>query len=174
MPVFNVGDRVSVRQVGVGSVVAVRRIDAFGGGREFYEITPDRQTSTLFIPTDLDPAERGLRKVMSATQAREVLEVLSAPTTLLSDPEWRRTLKERQKASETADQAALVRDMQARVTYRRLTAQEKVYLEKAVEVLVDEMAEALGVAREEVKQSVERTLARTVEREKEKAAAAAR
>lgn len=158
MAVFKVGDRVAVRQVGVGSVVGINKNDAFGAGREFYEIRPDKQTSTIYIPTDINPSDRGLRKVMSARQARQVYEVLSTPSTPVTDVEWRRGLKERQKASEVEDQAALVRDMQARVQMRRLSTQEKGYLEKALEVLVDEMTEALGQAHDEVKQAVDRAL----------------
>ncbi|NDD27009.1 MAG: hypothetical protein EB084_01925 [Proteobacteria bacterium] len=158
MAVFKIGDRVAVRQVGVGSVMGVNKNEAFGAGREFYEIRPDKQTSTIYIPTDINPADRGLRKVMSAKQARQVYEVLATRTAPVSDVEWRRALKERQKASEINDQAALVRDMQARVQIRRLSTQEKAYLEKAVDVLVEEMAEALGQSHEEVKQAVDRAL----------------
>lgn len=158
MAVFNIGDRVAVRQVGVGTVAGINKNDAFGAGREFYEIRPDKQTSTIYIPTDINPSDRGLRKVMSARQARGVYEVLATRSQPVTDVEWRRGLKDRQKASEVEDQAALVRDMQARVLMRRLSTQEKAYLEKALEVLVDEMTEALGQAHEEVKQAVDRAL----------------
>lgn len=166
MAKFSIGDRVAVRQVGVGTVVGINKNDAFGAGREFYEIRPDKQTSTIYIPTDIDPADRGLRKVMSAKQARSVLEVLATKTPLVSDVEWRRNLKERQKASEVEDQAALVRDMQARVQHRRLSTQEKAYLEKAIEVLIDEMTESLGQAHDEVKLQVDRAIHQGTELEK--------
>lgn len=166
MAVFKIGDRVAVRQVGVGTVVGISKNDAFGAGREFYEIRPDKQTSTIYIPTDIDPADRGLRKVMSARYARQALEVLGTKTPLVSDVEWRRALKERQKASEIDEQAALVRDMQARMMHRRLSTQEKSYLEKAIEVMVDELTEALGQAHDEVKQQVERALHQGTELEK--------
>lgn len=166
MAMFNIGDRVAVRQVGVGSVVGINKNDAFGAGREFYEIRPDKQTSTIYIPTDTDPSERGLRRIMSPRQARAVLDVLSTKTPLQSDVEWRRALKERQKTSSVDDQAALVRDMQTRVMHRRLSTQEKAYLEKAMEVLVEEMAESLGQSSEEVKHAVERALSAGCELEK--------
>jgi RNA polymerase-interacting CarD/CdnL/TRCF family regulator len=95
---------------------------------------------------------------MSPRQARTVLDVLSTKAPLQSDVEWRRALKERQKTSSTDDQAALVRDMQTRVMHRRLSTQEKAYLEKAMEVLIDEMAEALGQSADEVKHAVDRAL----------------
>lgn len=158
MAAFEIGDRVVVRQVGVGTVAGISKMEGFGEGREFYEIRPDKQTSTIYIPVHINPSDRGLRKVMAARQARQVYEVLSTRSQPVSDIEWRRGLKERQKASEVEDQAALVRDMQARVQIRRLSTQEKAYLEKALEVLVDEMTEALGQAHEEVKQAVERAL----------------
>lgn len=166
MAMFKVGDRVAVRQVGVGTVVAIGKNDTFGAGREFYQIRPDKQTSTIYIPTDLNPGERGLRRVMSAKTARQAIEVLGTRTPMLSDIEWRRNLKERQKTADVDDQASLVRDMQARVIHRRLSTQEKAYLEKAVEVLVDEMCEALGQSHEEVKLQVDRALHQACDLEK--------
>lgn len=166
MATFKVGDRVSVRQVGVGTVVGIGKNETFGSGREFYEIRPDKQTSTIYIPTDTDPAERGLRRIMSARQARQVLNVLATRGTMLTDQEWRRNLKDRQKTADADDQAALVRDMQARVAHRRLSTQEKAYLEKAMEVLIEEMVEAMGQPPDEVKQQVDRALQVSMEPEK--------
>jgi RNA polymerase-interacting CarD/CdnL/TRCF family regulator len=156
---FKIGDRVALPQVGVGSVVGLGPNAAFGKpDRLFYEIRPDRQTSTFYIPTDVDPKERGLRKLMSAKQARQMYDILSTPTPLVSDAEWRRALRDRVKLGDVEEQAALVRDLHTRMAHKRLSSQEKVYLEKAVDALVEEMAESLRHSPEEVRHQVQKSL----------------
>jgi len=158
MTKFKIGDRVALPQVGVGCVVNISTNTAFGPEREFYEIRPDRQSSTIYIPTDLDPGERGLRRVMTAKQARQVIEVLATGTPPLTDQEWRKTLKERLKSADVDEQAALIRDLATRGQHRRLSAQEKSYLEKAQEALMSELVEALHQTPEEVKAAMEKAL----------------
>lgn len=165
---FKIGDRVALPQVGVGVVVAIGPV-SFAPSREFYEIRPDRQSSTIYIPTDLDPGERGLRRVMNARQARLALDVLAVRQPLTPDPEWRRTLRDRVKAGGIEEQAALVRDLAVRMRFKRLTSQEKSYLEKATDALVEELTEALHQETEEVRSSVDKALATAMEQEPEKA-----
>ncbi|MBM3460729.1 MAG: hypothetical protein FJX76_01375 [Armatimonadetes bacterium] len=163
---FKVGDRVALPQVGTGSVVAIGVNDAFGAGREFYQIRPDRQSSTIYIPTDLDPGERGLRRVMNAKQARQVLETMARAEVLMADPEWRRTLRDRVRAGAMEDQAILVRDLHVRMQHKRLSTPEKVYLEKGMDALLEELTEALHQPAEEVRAQVDKALAAASEREK--------
>jgi RNA polymerase-interacting CarD/CdnL/TRCF family regulator len=158
MSTLKIGDRIALPQVGTGTVVGLGAVAAFGSDREFYQIRPDRQTSTIYIPTDLDPGERGLRRVMNAKQARRALEVLATSSPLLPDPEWRRTLRDRVRSGEIDDQAALVRDLNARMLHKRLSAQEKAYLEKATDALVEELTEALHQTPEEVRAAVDKAV----------------
>lgn len=155
---FKIGDRVALPQVGVGRIVGIGST-AFGStDQEFYQIQLDRDTSITYIPTGIDPAERGLRRVMTPKQAREAIEVLGTPSVLISDAEWRKSIRERVKSGEVGEQAALIRDLQARLSHRRLTSQEKAFLEKAQNSLIAEMVEALHQSAEEVRDAVVKAL----------------
>lgn len=155
---FKIGDRVALPQVGVGCIVGIGRT-AFGSSdQDFYQIQLDRDTSITYIPTDIDPAERGLRRVMTPKQARQAVDILATPSCLISDAEWRKTIRERVKCGGVDEQAALIRDLQARLTHRRLTSQEKAFLEKAQNAIIAEMVEALRQPAEEIRDSVIKAL----------------
>jgi len=155
---FKIGDRVALPQVGAGRIVGIGPT-AFGSGdQDFYQIQLDRDTSITYIPTGIDPAERGLRRLMTTKQARQVIDILATPAALVSDAEWRKTIRERVKLGEVEEQAGLIRDLQARLAHRRLTSQEKAFLEKAQNSLVAEMVEALRQPVEEVRDAVVKAL----------------
>lgn len=160
---FKIGDKVLHPLYGAGTVVAIEEQRDNGMVREYYAIELVRRTGRLLTP--VDRAEQvGLRKPISKKDRAKLLRILSGtPTTLAEDyPKRRKKIKETWRQGSFVEIGQVVRDLAWRKSEGNATMGDRRLLERAKEVLAEELAASDGVAKDEAMERIESVIERKV------------
>ncbi|MBX2802618.1 MAG: hypothetical protein KTR31_33370 [Myxococcales bacterium] len=158
---FNVEDRVVVPGCGVGRVEAVERMAVEGEEVELYRIDLGETHGRMWVPTNR-VTEQGVRPVMSsdrANQAWKVLQEQEAPDERQNWNRRQRRYNEKLMSNEPIEMAELLGELAAVRNRKELSFGERKIFERVRELLVSELAAALGESRPAVEERMTATLA---------------
>lgn len=148
---FYVGDKAVYPAHGLGVVKRVETRSIGGALRDFYVLQITSSGATLMIPTE-DCERTGMRPVVSPEQIAEVYAILRSP----SKPQhttWNRRFREfndKLRTGSLLDTAEVLRDLLAVKGDKDLSYGEKKMMDKALAMIITEVAEATGRQPEEV------------------------
>lgn len=139
---FKVGDKSVHPHHGVGEVTAIEAKEIAGHKKVFYILKI--VDSGMKVMVAMDAAERlGLRKVVSRTEAKKVLEVLRDKKIAVTSQPWNRRYREYTEMLNSGSLyqvAQVLRDLSLIKTDKDLSFGERGLLEKAMSLLVTELA----------------------------------
>lgn len=142
---FEVGDAVVHPHHGAGRIVDRRPRRVLGDVRDYLEIElpPDLR---IMVPCDAASA-LGLRAVVGVGGLRAIVEVLEdEPEVVLESwPARQKRLRQRLKAGDVLDLAAVVRDLAARAAESAPPTSERELYQRCRRLLGSELCYALGV-----------------------------
>jgi CarD family transcriptional regulator len=147
---YSVGDKVVYPHHGAGTITTIEQREVLGQQRDYLSIQILHNGMTVMVP--VGNADRaGLRRVVSAEVADEVLAVLGDdPTTM---PErWSHRWKHNDAKLKTGDifeVAEVVRNLAERDARKDLPTGEKQMFTKAKKILASELMYARGLSAEE-------------------------
>lgn len=149
---FRVGEMAVHPAHGVGEVARIETRSLGGRTSSFYVLQIGTSGLKVMVPTDA--AERvGLRPVMSAESADEILEVLASPEVAVDLQPWNRRFRaytEMLKSGSPTEIAKVLRDLHRLKFDKDLSFGERKLLDQAQTLLVEELALAKGVTREDI------------------------
>lgn len=148
---FKVGDIVSYPMHGVGVVEAIET-RSVRGVEDMYYILSFRADGKVLLPVHR-AVEAGLRRIISADEAEEVLVFIASCEADEPCANWNRRYRfnlDRLKANDAKSIARVVKCLSARSTDRGLSAGEKTMLQNAKTFLVDELSAATGRPPQEI------------------------
>jgi CarD family transcriptional regulator len=111
--IFQIGDAVIHPSYGAGTVVDIRKLEYFGGGKPYYSIElSDGSKTRVWVPVG-EAGKRGVRRPTPVSQLGRVWRVLRAgPETLSPDHDKRHELlQEKLRGGDVFRIAEVVRDM---------------------------------------------------------------
>jgi CarD family transcriptional regulator len=123
--------------------------------REYFVLRAAHADLVVWVPVDR-ASELGVRQVMSAAEAIEVLEVLSKPVRLPGG--WARRFKnhsEKLRSGDLHEIMAVVRNLVVLNVHRKISAAETKMLARARDMVVPELMLALGQSRDAFDQRFE-------------------
>jgi CarD family transcriptional regulator len=154
---------VVVPGLGVGTLVSIDEIPVDGESLKAYRVELTDGQGRIWVPLERTGTV-GIRPVMSSDLAEQTFEVISAQTAPKKRAHWnqrRRRYEELLSSDKPREVAALIGELAAvqRVKESPLSFSEKRLMERATEMLVGEVAAALGVARSLVEQRLNLAMA---------------
>lgn len=143
---FKVGDTVSYPMHGVGKVESIEKREVRGVEDTYYVLCFRADGLKVLLPVGR-AAEAGLRHIISAQEAEEVISFIAACE--LDEPfaNWNRRYRynlDRLKANDARSIARVVKSLSARSSEKGLSSGEKNMLNNARNFLLDELAAATG------------------------------
>ncbi|NNE72522.1 MAG: CarD family transcriptional regulator [Acidimicrobiales bacterium] len=156
---FNVGDRVVYPHHGAAVVEKKEKKKAFGEEAEYLVLRMAHGDMTLSVPS-ANAEEVGMRWPISTEDVEDLFEVLGKRD-VREPANWSRRFKNHQEKLKSGDVyqvAEVVRNLALRDKDKGLSAGEKSLYNKALNVLVSELAFALDVAEEAALAKVEGAL----------------
>jgi len=99
---FQPGEKVIYPQFGLGTVAEITSKSVSGTDLKFYRLEFPLNQMEILVPVKR-AAENGLRKIMTESQADEVLEFLSSPTPCERPQQWHRWRKQAQEQLKSGD-----------------------------------------------------------------------
>jgi CarD family transcriptional regulator len=138
---FNVGDQAVYPSHGVGTIEEISEREVSGYTLFFYVIKIHSSGAKIMVPTET-AEETGLRPVISKAQVENVLKVLKEPSRKAVGT-WNRRFRELNNKLNNGDineVAAVLRDLSGLKNRKNLSFGEKRILEKAKQMLVEEIA----------------------------------
>lgn len=154
---FDVGDMAVHPAHGVGQVSEIEMRALGGRTSHFYVLKIGAAGLKVMVPTDA-AARVGLRPVMSARAAEELLEVLATPEVAVDLQPWNRRFRaytEMLKSGAPIEIAKVLRDMYRLKFDKDLSFGERKLLDQARTLLVEELALAMEVTRETIEERIE-------------------
>ncbi len=156
---FNVGDRVVYPHHGAAVVEKKEIKEAFGEKTEYLILRMAHGEMMLSVPSD-KAEDVGMRWPISTEDVEDLFEVLGKRD-VREPANWSRRFKNHQEKLKSGDVyqvAEVVRNLALRDKDKGLSAGEKSLYNKALSVLVSELAFALNVEEDEALAKVEGTL----------------
>ncbi|OQX70222.1 MAG: hypothetical protein B6A08_01740 [Sorangiineae bacterium NIC37A_2] len=142
IPTFNVGDTLVHPAHGVGSITAIEEKLVGSEPCELYVIRVHATGMRVMVPkAAVDRV--GLRKVMSAREADEILQILTLPDVAVRSQPWNRRFRaytEMLASGAAVEIAKVLRDMQRRSAASELSFGERRLLDQAKALLIQELA----------------------------------
>ncbi len=157
---FAIGEKVIYPTHGVGLIEAIEVKEVSGRREAYYILRILGNHMTIMIPTG-NANRVGLREVIGRSEVPKVLEILKK-NDLEICPNWNRRFKdnlERIKTGSLYEVALVLRKLVLLQKERNLSFGEKKMLETVRQLLVSEIAHAVGRGEEEVRRLVDRTIA---------------
>lgn len=138
---FSVGDKVIHPKFGAGRITAEEHRELVQGFEHYFVIKILRTGATAYVPVR-SMGDLGVRRVMSRTKLRQVLDTLrQVPRVLSSDYKRRQQRVEEKLATGLPIQVAeTVRDLMWHRERKRLTQRDEALLNRGKELLATEMA----------------------------------
>jgi RNA polymerase-interacting CarD/CdnL/TRCF family regulator len=151
---YKIGDTVVHWTYGVGSVIAIEKIQLAGMINWYYVV--EFEMLELWVPVD-DAAKGSLRFPMESTQFRRLLDILHTPGQPLPDRYFQRKIALRERMQKRSPEALcqVIRDLRNRSHHHRLTFEDSTVLLSAEEYLLDEWVISLGTERSKALQDLE-------------------
>jgi len=158
---FKVGDTVSYPMHGVGRVESIEKREVRGVENTYYVLCFRTDGLKVLIPVGR-AAEAGLREVISAREAEEVIAFIADCGADESFANWNRRYRhnlDRLKANDIRSIARVVKSLALRSADRGLSSGEKNMLKNARTYLSDELATATGRSEAEMEALLDELLA---------------
>lgn len=154
---FEPGDVAVHPSHGLGEVLAIESKDAGGQKVAFYVLRIRETGAKIMVAVDA-AASVGLRPVMSASAAAEVLDVLRAPEVATNAQPWTRRHRiytEMLKSGTPDAIAKVLRDMSRLRHDKDLSFAERKLLDQAKGLLLAELSAATGTPRDVLEKDLE-------------------
>jgi CarD family transcriptional regulator len=156
---YSVGDTVIYPHHGAAVIERKEERELKGESCEYLVLRLTYGDLTVMVPAD-SCEQVGIRNVVSKKQVEQVLEVLRQPEGKAAG-NWSRRFKanyEKLRSGDIYQVAEVVRNLATREKDKGLSAGEKRMLTKAKQILLSELAVAIGKDEEQAEELVERTL----------------
>ena len=137
---FVIGDRIVYPMHGAGVIEQIEEKLILGESRKFYILRVPCGDMKIMIPIECCK-EIGVRGIISVEQVTEVIEVLSAQSTEMSN-NWNRRYRENMEKLKTGDiyhVAEVVRNLMRTDKEKKLSTGEKKMLSNAKQILISEI-----------------------------------
>jgi len=157
---FEIGTKVIYPTHGVGVIEAIERREVAGRRQNFYILRILGNGMTIMIPTQ-NAKKVGLREVIHPSELSKVMEILKRDDLEIC-PNWNRRFKdnlERIKTGSLYEIALVLRRLLLLQKGRNLSFGEKRMLETVRNLMVTEIAHAMGVCEDEARAMIDRTIA---------------
>lgn len=166
---FNIGDKVVYPNHGAGTIVGIETKNILGKDNKYYIMKLPIGEMKVMVPVD-KVEEIGLRSVISAEEADEVLDLLRDNRTKMSH-NWNRRFRtnmEKIKTGDIYEVAEVVRNLTIRDNEKGLSTGEKKMLNNSRQILVSELVLAKDMDREEVEELIDSIISANIDsKEKE-------
>jgi CarD family transcriptional regulator len=159
---FRVGDKVIYPNHGVGVVEQISSRNLTGRPEVFYLLKLSSKGMRVMVPMT-NVAAVGLRRVARSREVGSVLEYLNAPEVGLQ-PDWKGRFKqnlEKMRNGSLQSVAEVFKVLLVLSQDKPLSFREKRMLERSWQLLVDEISEARGSARETVEADLLKAFSRS-------------
>ena len=156
---FDVGDKVVYPHHGAAVIERRERRDAFVADREYLVLRLAYGDLTLMVPVD-STDEVGLRQVVSKSEVKKVLKVLTEDESSMA-ANWSRRFKNNMEKLHSGDPyqvAEVLRNLAIREREKGLSAGEKRMIQKARQILISELHYATGNSEEEAEAMIDDVL----------------
>lgn len=153
---FNIGDKVVYPNHGAGTIVGIETKNILGKDNKYYIMKLPIGEMKVMVPVD-KVEEIGLRNVISAEEADEVLNLLRDEKSKMSH-NWNRRFRtnmEKIKTGDIYEVAEVVRNLTIRDNEKGLSTGEKKMLNNSRQILVSELVLAKDMEREEVEELID-------------------
>ncbi|MEM6958867.1 MAG: CarD family transcriptional regulator [Myxococcota bacterium] len=161
---FEVGDMAVHPARGVGEVIRIESKRIGGQESRFYILQIVGSSMTMMVPVDgVDRA--GMRRVISKREASKVIGELKKDEVAVTSQPWNRRHREyteKLQSGSPIEVARVLRDISRLRGEKELSFGERGLLEKARDLLANELALAKGVTREKVLKDFEKALGQPV------------
>jgi len=137
---FVIGDRIVYPMHGAGIIEQIEEKQILGEVRKYYILKVPCGDMKIMIPTE-SSQEIGVRAVISVDEIGEVIHVLSADSTEMSN-NWNRRYRENMEKLKTGDiynVAEVVRNLMRTDKEKKLSTGEKKMLSNAKQILISEI-----------------------------------
>jgi CarD family transcriptional regulator len=137
---YNIGDKILYPMHGAGIVEAIEDKEILGELRQYYILKVSWGDMKMMIPVETSE-EIGVRYIISAEQIKDVISVLNADTSEMSN-NWNRRYRENMDKLKTGDilqTAEVVRNLIRTERNKKLSAGEKKMLANARQILQSEL-----------------------------------
>ena len=156
---LNIGDKISYPMHGAGVIEAVETCEVDGKEREYYVLKLPMGSLKVMIPVD-NADNIGLKEIISAREAREVVAVLrEKPDRTVGS--WNKRFHanlERMKKGDLKDVAAVARNLMLQDKQRKVSSGERRVMDLAKQILVSELVYALNMTCEEAEEHIEQAV----------------
>ena len=156
---LSIGDKISYPMHGAGIIEAIETCEVQGEEREYYVLKLPMGSLKVMIPVD-NSENVGLREIISAREAREVVAVLrEKPDRAVGS--WNKRFHanlERMKKGDLKDVAAVARNLMLQDRQRKVSSGERRVLDLAKQILISELVYSLNMTPEEVEEHIENAL----------------
>ena len=157
---FSVGDMAVHPVRGVGEVIRIEEKNIGGAKARYYIFQLAGASATMMVP--VDGVERaGVRDVISKKEATKVLSELKKDEVAVTSQPWTRRVREYTEKLESGkpiEVARVLRDISRLRDEKELSFGERGLLEKARELLVNELMLAKDTTREKILKDFEKAL----------------
>ena len=162
---FKKGDTVIYPQHGACKVVATRKEDPFGSGKQIEYLVLSTVIGEMMLKVPMSKVDDvGVRPPVSPDELADLVAVLAKPDPRVPS-NWSRRFKNHQEKLKSGDVyqvAEVVRNLSARNRDASLSAAERTMYERARVNLISEIAPALKVSPEEAERYLDDALAKGV------------
>lgn len=156
---YNIGDKIVYPMHGAGVIDRVEEKTILGEDRQYYVLRVSSNAMKVMIPID-KCEEIGIRNIIGKEDVGSVMDVLSAPSTAMSD-NWNRRNRENMERLRTGDikeVAGVVRNLLRVEREKPLSTGEKKMLSNARQILTSELVLVLGQEEADVEKMIEQTV----------------
>ncbi len=158
---YGVDDLVVVPGCGVGRIEAIEKMAVEDEEVELYRIDLGDGNGRMWVPTHLVGAQ-GVRPVMSSERAEQTWQVIKDQEAPEKRQNWNRRQRrynEKLMSNEPLEMAELLGELAAVRAQKELSFGERKIFERVRELLISEIAAALGEPRPKVEERMTATLA---------------
>ena len=163
---FNVGDKIVYPMHGAGTIDAIEQKDILGEKQDYYIIKMPGEVKVM-VPIE-KAAQIGVRNIINKEEAGEVLKVLEADETEMSN-NWNKRYQEnmlKMKSGSVYEIADVVRNLSYKQKEKGLSTGEKKMLNNAKQILVSELVLAEHATEPEVVELIENKINMSFEEHK--------
>jgi len=154
--VFKIGDKIVYPAHGVGIIEGIEEITVEGQNLVFFSIRILEKEVLIKVP--IDKVEKvGLRKIITDSSVKDIMEILSRPPTAQEGEKVSWTVRHREyaekiKSGSIEEVAEVYRDLMQLRRGKELSFGERRILENAQQFLIVEISEAKQISPEEAEE----------------------
>ena len=156
---YSIGDKIVYPMHGAGIIDRIEEKTILGEDRQYYVLRVSSNDMKVMIPVD-KCEEVGIRNIIEEDEVEGVMEVLSAPSTEMSD-NWNRRNRENMERLRTGDikeVAGVVRNLLRVERTKPLSTGEKKMLTNARQILTSELVLVLGCQETDIHDMIEKAV----------------